>query len=884
MRKLLVLSLVLLLNEALPGRACAAGPGPAGGATSCRACHSQASLLALRPASSAAVASLGGMPARQVPGTMLLDMLKKNGGRNWFGPVSFNHAGHIGMAGDCSVCHHHTPQGQQHPECQSCHGLQPKGEEIRMPSLKGAFHRQCMGCHREWAHADDCQTCHQPNGSSHGQTATTTTRPLYMGGEHPAIAKPDVEVYKAEYKPGVQSIVVFHHNDHIERYGNTCADCHRSDNCTRCHAAGGQREQKVDTWEDRHQFCSACHKVDDATQCVRCHSTEGAPKPKPFDHAETGWALASYHQPVGCRACHKQVPFRAMDTRCDSCHAAPVAQTQAAPVAQSQPAAPLASGFGGLHPHEPFYDYIRTSATDDLCLSCHHDHASGQRPQMHPTGHMHKAIPDALIEAGAQAGPGSNELTCLVCHSTATVRLDPIVLPGAGPDGLCLACHPQQGRIFGTVHDVVCSGPVEAEDVDGKGIVQATAAAGGTCRTCHLAHGPARDPAPTKGDPAGECTACHQLRGWAQAKCASPLSHPNTACKSCHNPHESRYGKFLAKPLVELCTGCHPEQAGLAGGPHDSSRHPGAWRDSAAASRGACLACHVPHGNDSPALLRFSPAQAEASHDAACLACHPGAAWDAKGDIAILHPRDIEPGHGKVDTKLVATDPTGRKRIGCGTCHDVHGGAKPTYLTRGSPDEPTGLCLQCHAGKRFIKYTGHSTENLQRHGFDAAGCRPCHAMHANREKSWGQMLSPRFLSAGEEGSSGAGDDNVPCLACHRAGGPAPVRAVATHPHIPIPNVIAPDAAGFLPLFDASGHVSPDGQVTCRTCHLSHGRLDLLQFVAEQGTMSEQDRVAMRLNLRAFVAPNICTECHGEQARLRFLMFHNPARREKFPDS
>jgi hypothetical protein len=37
---------------------------------------------------------------------------------------------------------------------------------------------------------------------------------------------------------------------------------------------------------------------------------------------------------------------------------------------------------------------------------------------------------------------------------------------------------------------------------------------------------------------------------------------------------------------------------------------------------------------------------------------------------------------------------------------------------------------------------------------------------------------------------------------------------------------------------------------------------------------------MRLNLRAFVAPNICTQCHGEKGRVKFLIYHDPAQREK----
>jgi hypothetical protein len=33
-------------------------------------------------------------------------------------------------------------------------------------------------------------------------------------------------------------------------------------------------------------------------------------------------------------------------------------------------------------------------------------------------------------------------------------------------------------------------------------------------------------------------------------------------------------------------------------------------------------------------------------------------------------------------------------------------------------------------------------------------------------------------------------------------------------------------------------------------------------------------------VRPFVAPNLCTGCHGTEARLKFLFFHNVAQRTK----
>ena len=153
-------------------------------------------------------------------------------------------------------------------------------------------------------------------------------------------------------------------------------------------------------------------------------------------------------------------------------------------------------------------------------------------------------------------------------------------------------------------------------------------------------------------------------------------------------------------------------------------------------------------------------------------------------------------------------------------------------------------------------------------------CLSCHAAHADQSGTWGQLLSPRFLMAycGPLEDQGAGC--VPCLACHRPDGPAPVRAIATHPDVIMQNIVASGEPGYLPLFGVDGREDPGGQVACRTCHVSHGRLDLLQRLAANPMMSAEERHALRAQVRPFVEPNVCTACHGNEARWKFLRFHD----------
>jgi len=213
-------------------------------------------------------------------------------------------------------------------------------------------------------------------------------------------------------------------------------------------------------------------------------------------------------------------------------------------------------------------------------------------------------------------------------------------------------------------------------------------------------------------------------------------------------------------------------------------------------------------------------------------------------------------------------------------------------LARVKAGEPTAtLCTHCHADKKLIEMTGHAPERLAKLGFDVDSCKPCHAMHANPAGAWGLMLSPRFLGVGERAgapstqpSGGAGDwphheAAVPCLVCHHSGGPAPVRDIASHPPVALVNIMQPDAPGYMPLFNDDGKVDPRGQITCRTCHLSHGQTDLLRAAATNPAMSPDEQRAARMQLRPFVAPNLCTQCHGAQARLKFLFFHDIEQRQ-----
>ncbi|RKZ19977.1 hypothetical protein DRQ50_00910 [bacterium] len=245
--------------------------------------------------------------ADEGPDVVIIDQLA-----NLFQPVVFAHKLHAGMSkmgGGCTLCHHYSETTGEIPPCRSCHEVKREEADLRMPALKGAYHRQCMNCHRDWSHENACGFCHDENvDGTPGDAAHDPTD--IVGVPHPKIEATATYNYETSYEDG--PIVTFHHTDHVELFGQQCVDCHRGDSCASCH----DTEQQPTDQLNHLTTCCTCHTERD---CMFCHATE--PKP-PFEHGRsTGWNLSTYHSDLACVACHDDPSsFRTPQTRCTSCH------------------------------------------------------------------------------------------------------------------------------------------------------------------------------------------------------------------------------------------------------------------------------------------------------------------------------------------------------------------------------------------------------------------------------------------------------------------------------------------------------------------------------------------------------------------------------------
>ena len=255
----------------------------------------------------------------QAPEIEVLSELSKK-----YMPVVFSHRIHAEMSemsGGCVICHHYNTSGPIQP-CKNCHEVNRKRDDISKPDLEAAYHRQCINCHREWSHSDNCTSCHALKNSSNVNITKVTIKKI-TGKTHPKLEAPVKLVFETNYQKG--KIVTFYHEEHVKTFGISCESCHQQDNCSNCHDKnkatmiqniGKMPIKLVKSKAEHHKPCFSCHQND---RCSLCHKDKES---GPFNHLEvTGWALNKFHQNLSCEKCHgTSKKFVKLNNECTSCH------------------------------------------------------------------------------------------------------------------------------------------------------------------------------------------------------------------------------------------------------------------------------------------------------------------------------------------------------------------------------------------------------------------------------------------------------------------------------------------------------------------------------------------------------------------------------------
>ena len=263
----------------------AAAPVPAA-QTECAGCHSCAEPTTLSPCLRACPrhALSVGLPADLGPASVILDELE-----DLYVPVRFDHRTARRHGRHVRRVQHlpslHTAE-HPHPACTSCHSAESVREDLVKPGLKGAYHRRCLSCHREWDDETTCEVCHaKREGGRLGGTASTACD----HARRAPIEFKELILFPTGFASG--DVVPFHHRSHSQSYERDCTECHRQQRCTRCHVHEGDElhPMRSTTQSSLHDTCFACH---DGTRCTACH---GRSPTALFSHRDTGWPLKPYH-------------------------------------------------------------------------------------------------------------------------------------------------------------------------------------------------------------------------------------------------------------------------------------------------------------------------------------------------------------------------------------------------------------------------------------------------------------------------------------------------------------------------------------------------------------------------------------------------------------
>ncbi len=227
--------------------------------------------------------------------------------------VVFNHKRHAEMTAvdkGCQSCHHFQEAGGI-SSCKSCHDRGSMEEHLEQPGLKGAYHRQCLGCHQEWSHDTQCNLCHEkklePGPPVAGHYPPRQYKPF---GE---LNEPVKKVWQSTYGGG--TVVTLFHQNHTEKYGVDCSSCHHAEGCGACHGKKETTTSVRHSEEALHAICNACHAE---MSCDQCHLKAEAQE---FSHDRTGWPLSKFHRSLSCKSCHgKPTHFTKPNSECNTCH------------------------------------------------------------------------------------------------------------------------------------------------------------------------------------------------------------------------------------------------------------------------------------------------------------------------------------------------------------------------------------------------------------------------------------------------------------------------------------------------------------------------------------------------------------------------------------
>lgn len=487
-------------------------------------------------------------------------------------------------------------------------------------------------------------------------------------------------------------------------------------------------------------------------------------------------------------------------------------------------------GAGALIPppvDTPQQPWVSTVAS---CLSCHDGTVKDSRLEVFAThGHPVGDAPPAEMIVPDELPLADGKVACRTCHSAHTLAGSGEVHANAmllrvedRPSELCVGCHGADGpgEPGPGRHPVGEASGAEPEDepID--------------CLDCHSSH--SEEPMLLDaGLGEGSCVECHQRVVGRPGSRGEHVRGRKELEAGARDAVTARGGVFTPGGGI-TCLTCHsvhrPERPRATCAECHALPAPTPEGDEPPHGGETCVQCHDMHRG-----LRRAPRRVASSGDpSGCLSCHGEGAREA--------PEQARPGqlgHALIDSALE----TETAELPLESCESCHG---PAHETRRAD---AASCERCHEGAAAERQAG---------GHGAATCLDCHPAH---------LAPPSPVEPIAEGNPAS----VRCLACHAAGS-APERAdtkVDDYQHPAM--VFLPDGQRWtpgaeLPLYEADGTVAPagaNGDLVCASCHTTHGpEGPSVRGLARSGWQES------------------CAACHGQDAMVVFLYFHQRSRLDR----
>ena len=245
----------------------------------------------------------------------------------------------------------HDKHAQQGFECLACHDAQ-KSTTGRDDLLPG--HDICNQCH-EIEIENECATCHR-NPEPRLSPRVKDYSPKFSHERHNVAAKIECTICHT----GLDAPIP---DDKLGSFPKMaeCMECHTTrrvkNECLTCHAATDDlqpADHKLD-WLNHHGIaasgeseCAQCHKTDD---CQKCHSGDPVFNPHPRNYISRHGQDAHLSD-ISCSVCHDQRDY------CVSCHR----QMNVLPADHFKPGWVTAGG--GAHSEQASFDL-------ESCMACH---------------------------------------------------------------------------------------------------------------------------------------------------------------------------------------------------------------------------------------------------------------------------------------------------------------------------------------------------------------------------------------------------------------------------------------------------------------------------------------------------------------------------------